>query len=235
MDPITIDLTSVAGIVLLTMTIIHWAKGWIGGLPYLQKVPVSAYVVLVSGGLTLLAHDGLGVLTGDRFALLQQAMIQALAASGAIEWWRAGSKPVEESDRARAAESRRVYLLPLLLAIGLSASVGCADKTRAIAVQADATIYTILESVQTGADQLVASGQITPATRAALAPYLLQALKLGDNYNRAVKAGVSFTALSELLDALRTLKIQVSTLIPSAFGGSLVAQVERAIGLVPAP
>src|SRR3990167_1112344 len=204
MAPITIDLTSVAGIVLLTMTIIHWAKGWIGGLPYLQKVPVSAYVVLVSGGLTLLAHDGLGVLTGDRFALLQQAMIQALAASGAIEWWRAGSKPVEESERARAAEANRVYLLPLLLAIGLSAGVGCADKTRAIAVQADATVVTILTSVQAGADQLVTDGQITIETRRAIAPHLLKALKLGDNFNRAVRAGVSFTALTELLDRKST-------------------------------
>ena len=126
--------------------------------------------------------------------------------------------------------------LAVLLALGLAVSVAaCADKTRAIAVQADATVVTILTSVQAGADQLVTDGQITIETRRAIAPHLLKALKLGDNFNRAVRAGVSFTALTELLDALRTLKIQLSTLLPASLGGNLVAQVERAIGLVPAP
>lgn len=126
--------------------------------------------------------------------------------------------------------------LAVLLACGLAVSVAsCAGKARAIAVQADATVYTLLTSVQAGADALETQGRISHDTRLALAPHLLKALKLADNFNRAVRAGVSFTGLAELWQALQTLKVQLSSLLPAGLGGDLIAQVERAIGLVPAP
>jgi hypothetical protein len=235
MDPsFSIDLKTITGIVALTIAIVHYLKGWLASVPGLEKLPVAAYVVLVSASLTLLSRDVLHLIGGDRGELLMQAIIQALVASGAVEWWRAGAKPLEDSQRAQDVTMKRggFYLLPILLAVGLAA--GCAGKSKAIAVQADATVVSILTGVQSSADQLLASGAITVETRRAIAPYLLKALQLGDNFNRAARAGASFAAIAELLDALRTLKVQLSTLLPASLGGNLAAQVERAIGLVPA-
>jgi hypothetical protein len=136
------------------------------------------------------------------------------------------------SSTPRDARRGGFNVIPILLAVGLSA-VACAGKSKAIAVQADSTIYTILEGVQRGADELTASGAITKETRQALSPYLLKALKLGRSFNEAVSASTPLQAIAPLLDALRELKIQLSKLIPASLGGALVADLDRAIGLVP--
>lgn len=120
-----------------------------------------------------------------------------------------------------------------LVVVALCALSACAGKSKAIAVSADATIYNILAGVQQGADQLTASGAISKETRQALSPHLLKALQLGDAFNRAVRAGSVFEAIPALVDALRVLRVQLSQLIPASIGGGLVADVDRAIGLVP--
>lgn len=106
MEPASIDLSSVAGIVALTLTIVHYLKAPIGRVPFLQDLPVAVYVVLVSGGLTWLAHDVLHELEGNRTSLITQAIVSAMAASGAVEWWRAGVKPVA-AERVKATRRRR--------------------------------------------------------------------------------------------------------------------------------
>ena len=58
MDPsFSIDLKTITGIVALTIALVHYLKGWLASVPLLEKVPVAAYVVLVSCGLTWLSHD----------------------------------------------------------------------------------------------------------------------------------------------------------------------------------
>jgi hypothetical protein len=121
-------------------------------------------------------------------------------------------------------------LLVLLLVLTVAA---CAGKSKAIAVGADQTINTILLSVQAGADRLTTAGVITPQTRMALSPHLLRALQLGDAYNRAVRAGTVAEAIPPLLEALRVLRLQLGQLIPAASNQGLVADVDRALGLVP--
>ncbi|MGE3840031.1 MAG: hypothetical protein AB7I50_00445, partial [Vicinamibacterales bacterium] len=127
MDPsFSIDLKTITGIVALTIMIVHGLKGWLASVPLLEKLPVAAYVVLVSTLLTLLSRDVLHLIGGDRGELLTQAVIQALVASGAVEWWRAGAKPLDESTRAQETTMKRdgFYLVPILLAVGIGA--GCA-------------------------------------------------------------------------------------------------------------
>jgi len=106
MDPTTfyIDLKSIAGIVALTIVIVQGLKTWFSSVPFLQRAPVALYVVLVSMGLTLFSHDILHWIAGDRWELALQAVVQALVASGVVEWWRAGAKPLEDSNKAREAQ-----------------------------------------------------------------------------------------------------------------------------------
>jgi hypothetical protein len=125
-----------------------------------------------------------------------------------------------------------LYLVPILLAVGLAA--GCAGKSKAIAVQADATIYTILSSVQTGADQLQASGVITADERRALSPALLKALKLGRSFNEAVSASTPLEAIAPLLDAIRELQEVIRKIVPASAQGALLSNLDRAAGLLPA-
>ncbi len=246
MDPtIQIDLSSVAGIVALTMTLVHLLKPRLGRITFLQELPVWVYVVGVSGGLTWLSHDVLHKLDGDLISLMVQAVFSAMAASGLVEWWRAGSDPVAESSSAVRAEEKAIarrggmYLIPILLAVGLAAS-GCAGKTKAIAVQADSAIYTLLSTVQAGADAITKAdcqpGQpcLTTAARRELSPSLLKALRLGKAFNGAVSASNPMQAIGPLLDALRELRGVLERLVPAAARASLLQNLDKAIGLVPA-
>lgn len=140
MDPITIDLTSVSGIVLATVTIIHVFKARIGQLPYLRDVPLFVYVVAVSSGLTWLAYDVLHAIDGDRTSLMVQAVLQALAASGAVEWYRAGGKATSDTSKARMAR-----LGAVLLAVGLTLSA-CASVGTTLA-ESDRGIHATLSAV----------------------------------------------------------------------------------------
>jgi hypothetical protein len=234
MDPtVSIDLKSVAGIVAFTILIVNYAKGWLGQQPILKGIPVSAYVVFVSLGLTFGVHEFRPAwLPGDLGDLLSQALMQALVASGAVEWFRHGRKPAAASSAARARRNGGIYLVPILLAVGLAA--GCAGKSKAIAVQADATIYTILSSVQTGADQLQAGGVITADERRALSPALLKALKLGRSFNEAVSASTPLEAIAPLLDAIRELQEVIRKIVPASAQGALLSKLDRAAGLLPA-
>lgn len=107
MDPISIDLSSVAGIVALTLAIVHYLKGPLGRMYFLQELPVVVYVVAVAGSLTYLAHDVLHKLEGDLVSLCLQAILSALVSSGALEWIRAGGKPVSDTKRAIRARAKR--------------------------------------------------------------------------------------------------------------------------------
>jgi hypothetical protein len=131
MDPITIDLSSVAGIVAFTMTIVHFLKPRLGTVTYLQELPVWLYVIVVSGGLTWFAHDVLHKIEGDLPALALQSVMSALTASGFIEFWRTKGKAMADTKAAQEARDKKLrqaigslrsWLLPCVLALGLSSS-----------------------------------------------------------------------------------------------------------------
>ena len=76
MDPnFSIDLKTIAGIVALTIAIVHGLKGSLASVPFFEKVPVAAYVVIVSVALTWLSHDVLHWIGGDLPELLLQAVV----------------------------------------------------------------------------------------------------------------------------------------------------------------
>ncbi len=238
------DLTSVAGIVGATSFLVGWLKPTLARVPVLRELPVMLHATLVSALLTWLAHDVLHTLQGDLPVLLSLVVGQALMAAGVREQKEAGIKPVKLTSAGREAvaadyEDDRDWRLPVVLlvavlALGVSA---CAGKARAVAVQVDQTAVAVLGAVQDGADKLVADGVITTEQRRAIAPALLHALKLADDYNRAVRfANESpLKVAGALLDALRTLKLDLTNLLPKGLPIDLVGMVTRAIGLVPDP
>src|SRR5262245_49461084 len=102
-----IDLQSLGGIVAATIVIVQALKGLLASVPALSRVPVSLYVVVISAGLTWFAAAVLHTIDGDLRQLVTQAVLMALASSGAVEWWRAGAKPLADSERARDARLDR--------------------------------------------------------------------------------------------------------------------------------
>jgi len=211
MEPsFSIDLTTVTGIVALTIAIVHYLKAWLVSVPLLEKVPVAAYVVLVSMVLTLLSRDVFHLIAGDRGELLMQALVQALAASGAVEWWRAGSKPLEQSTRAQSKNSGGFYVLPILLAVGLSA--GCA-KMAPIAMAGEQSLRSTIVMVSQQVEPLVCNPEARAVLTSKPCLQLLDALdpatELAVAYNRALAANqvpdlaATIKAVDNLIAAIR--------------------------------
>lgn len=202
MDPVVIDplkaLASVAGIVALTIAIVQRVKMSFGDTPYMKEVPAWAYTVVVSGVLTYLSHSVLHAIEGDVKALLVQAILQALLASGAYEMLRAGNKPISQSTAAfdaRFAKDRSKFggdKLPVIIlcALLLGASVACASRTTLIKV--DAAVAVSLVGLQSEIDVLALPGScgdrpcITPDKRKEIAAYLLPALEAAAAFNRNI-------------------------------------------------
>ena len=123
--PITLDLSSVAGVVAATMLIVHWLKVSVSAVPYLNAVPIPIYTLAVSAGLTWVAHDGLGLLQGGSFKeLAVQAALASLTASGFWEQARSMNKPIKDSTAARKSTG----LIVVLCAVALTASCASAGK-----------------------------------------------------------------------------------------------------------
>lgn len=213
MDPsFSIDLKTIAGIVALTIAIVHYLKGWLASVPVLEKVPVAVYVVFVSMLLTLLSHDVFHLIAGDRGELLLQALAQALAASGVVEWWRAGAKPLDESQRAQDVTMKRggFYLIPILLAVGLS--VGCA-KMAPIAIAGEQSLRATIVMVSQQVEPLVCNPEARKVLTSRPCLHLLDALdpatELAMVYNRALAANqvpdlaATIRAVDNLIAAIR--------------------------------
>lgn len=224
MDPsFSIDLTTVTGIVALTIAIVHYLKGWLASVPVLEKVPVAAYVAFVSMLLTLFSRDVLHLIAGDRGELLMQALVQALAASGAVEWWRAGAKPLDESKRAQQTLLKRdgFYILPILLAIGLGA--GCASTGRVL-VETERAMHATIA----GADDAInaaCDAKLRPEAECkAFNGAIAAAWSAYEVYNRAAQEG-SVAGVPAMLDALEQLREAVQSARPQA--AAVLADITR--------
>ncbi len=225
MDPsFSLDLTTVTGIVALTIAIVHYLKGWLASVPVLEKVPVAAYVVFVSMILTLVSHDVLHLIAGDRGELLLQAVVQAMVASGAVEWWRAGAKPLEQSQRAQDVIDKKkwgssAYLIPLLLAVGLSA--GCAGRILVETERAmHATIAGADDAINAACDAKLRSEADCKAFNGSIAA----AWSAYETYNRAAQEG-SVAGVPAMLDALGQLRAAVQSAKPQAT--AVIADLQR--------
>lgn len=215
MDPsFSIDLTTVTGIVALTIAIVHYLKGWLASVPVLEKVPVAAYVAFVSMLLTLLSHDVLHLIAGDRGELLMQAIVQALVASGAVEWWRAGSKPLDKSKRAQQVTMKRggFYLIPILLAVGLGA--GCASTGRAL-VETERAMHASIAGADDAINAACDAKLRSEADCKAFNGSIAAAWSAYEVYNRAAQEG-SIAGVPAMLDALEQLRTAVQTARPQA-------------------
>lgn len=236
MDPISIDLTSVAGIVALTIGIMQYIKGWLGQQPVLKSIPLPAYVVFVSAVLTFAVHEYTTWLPGDTKELLQQAVLQALVASGAFEWFRSGTKPASASTAARS-----LRLIPIVIAVGLSAAA-CASTGR-ILVESDrgihATLATADDVVNRWCDNVLRPG--SPAGTAVIPPpravadcrafnaSLADAYAAYQRYNAGIQAN-SLAAAPAMVTALSDIHAAIIRLKPEAT--MLIADVEHWIRMI---
>lgn len=215
MDPsFSIDLKTITGIVALTIAIVHGLKGWLARVPLLEKLPVAAYVVLVSCGLTWLSHDALHLIGGDLGELLLQAVVQALVASGAVEWWRAGGKSLEDSQRARQVKMKRrgLYVLPILLAVGLAA--GCASTGRVL-VETERAMHATLAGADDAINAACDAKLRSPADCKAFNGAIATAWSAYEVYNQAAQEG-SVAGVPAMVDALAQLRAAVLSAKPEA-------------------
>lgn len=229
MDPsISIDLSSVAGIVTLTLALVHYLKPRLGRITFLQEFPLAVYVVAVSGGLTWLAHDVLHKLDGDLVSLIIQAVVSAMAASGLVEWWRAGSDPVAETTSAtaarRAATARKggFYIIPILLAVGLSSSA-CASAGRVL-VEADRGIHATLSTADDVVNRACDAHLRSPADCQALNASLADSYAAYQRFNAAAQEG-SIAGVPAMVTALADIRGQVLKLEPQAV--DLIKDLQR--------
>lgn len=232
MDPtIQIDLSSIAGIVALTMTIVHFLKPRLGRVQFLQEFPVWLYVVVVSGLLTWFAHDILHKIDGELPALALQAVMSALTASGVIEFWRTKDKPMAETTaavRARDTSSGggiTAALIPLLLVMGLS-STACASMGPRVGhslTVADDAIHDALAMVREAGQRACASHLMAPPQCAAFGERFKAVVRDADDFNRAVVSNTS-ASIPTMIQAMDRLATDVVALLPPADARVAVVQ-----------
>lgn len=76
------DVSSIAGIIALTTILVSAVKGALKDVPWVNKVPVFLYTLIIAVVMTLLAHWS-GYLGGSIGVLVSQAVIGAIGAGGA--------------------------------------------------------------------------------------------------------------------------------------------------------
>lgn len=228
LDVTAIDLKTIPGIVAVTIMLVHGLKSWLADVRYLRELPVVMYVVAVAGGLTWLSHDVLHWLAGDRAQLIAQAVIAALSASGAVEWFRAGAKPLARSTKATDTRLRRTGWA-ILLAVGLGAGVaGCASAAGPL-VAADRAVHAAVAQTQDTADRLCDRQILTPAACQQLNADLVPVIESADAFNRAVRAD-SAAEVPAMIGALDRLARALEQLVPDAAErDAIVNQVNAAL------
>lgn len=205
--------------------------------PWVNRTTAIAIAFLTALGVTIDFDSAAGVLTIG--GLLPEQMLRLgltwLLNFGVQElvYRQFVNQPSSASRSARRGD-----LLVVMLAAGLTLS-GCAGKSRAIAVQADATMATILTTIQQGADALVRddckAGQpcITIEQRREISPALLKALRLGRAFNEALAAKTPVDLVKPLVEALAELRTAIERVVPPSVRTHLVTYVERAFALLP--
>jgi hypothetical protein len=121
-------LTSVAGVVLATIFAVQMMKGTLSQIRWLGAIPIWAYAVVVSFGLTAFSALVIHTLTGDFWALAWQAVGMAATSTGFYEWWKNKTKPLADSGAVTlpsVGTARFVKSVLLITALGLGFSPGC--------------------------------------------------------------------------------------------------------------
>lgn len=193
MDPASLDLTTVAGVVAATILLVQVLKPMVGAVPWLNRLPTPVYVILVAALLTMGAHDLLGVLPGDRWDLLKQAIYQAAVASGVLEWLRAKGKAIGDTTAATGPDAMtlrsRVGVILLAAAVA-SVGTGCAlkAKPRHTARALSVVIHDSLAALGETETALVQAGTLTPEQDRAFARAYVPVLTIGRDLNAVVLA-----------------------------------------------
>lgn len=231
MDPISIDLKSVAGIVAATILLVNRLKPWLGQIPRLQRVPVSVYVVIVSVLLTLGIHELTPWLPGDRLNLVLQSLGQALAATGVLEWWRGGMKPIGQTHAARMS---RIAPPVLIIAAVLSLSA-CASLPRSVGVtlvQAEDAIHDAIGITIETANSLCDQHVLDAPRCIQFNEKIIPVIRDADAFNRAVASNSSAQAPAMVL-ALDHLARDLEQLLPAPEQrAAVIAKVNNARALL---
>lgn len=102
MDLILSQLTSISGIVALTIGLVAIVKRLFGNIAVMNALPTWVYAVVISFLLTVVASSVLHTLPGVWYQLAWQAVIAAAGASGFYEWFKAENvaKPLAVSAKS---------------------------------------------------------------------------------------------------------------------------------------
>ncbi len=208
----TIDLTSIAGIMACTWAIVAVLKRALAKVNYLNCVPLWAYGLLVSSGLTWLAHDVLHTLQGDSLGdLLGKAALASLAASGMLEQLRTAGKPLSDSTTSRRVRvTGKVFVGMLALSLSLSA---CASTGGALVI-ADNSVHDAIGIARRVGKSVC---DPLPANEPCEKFYteLVAAVREADSFNRAVALN-STAAVPAMLASVSRLAVTLDRVMPSA-------------------
>ncbi len=153
--PLTVDLTTITGIVALTLVITQVVKRLFANLSVLKNAPTWAIAVVVAVLLALVANKSLGLLEGDLVTLLWQAAVAALAASGFYSWMDNPKADPESSAKSRA-EKKTARLSPpgpvgsiFLVGVMALSMTGCATQSQTQQYRNASNVYNAAVEVVT--------------------------------------------------------------------------------------
>lgn len=126
----TIDLSSIASIILLTWVIIEFLKNIFQSHSGFGRIPVPLLVVVIAEGLAIAAHflkedDGTPYLEGNLIQIIIRALLAALASSGINAWITKGGTSVGNAEPTIKLGSKTMKNIALVLLVGFFVG-GCA-------------------------------------------------------------------------------------------------------------
>jgi hypothetical protein len=226
-------LTSIGGIVTLTILFVQVLKRALADVTALKDVPTAAYGLVVSVLLTFVAHRA-HWLEGELVELVFLAVLNTLIAFGVLtapSW----KKPIGESTDAQAARDRARFTskgLALLLAAVVGLSTAACASTGKTLVRINDAAYTAITITDDNAEHVCAA-KLAPA--AACASFNTRMLTVMDAY-QAFNRGVASNDASELpalAHALRGLVTSIEELITDeTLRASLRERLESVLALV---
>jgi hypothetical protein len=122
-----LDLSSITGIVIITLFIVELLKRLLRNVVFFSKIPVWTYAIAIACVQVFIANrllqteDGVPLLPGNLTKLLWATVVAAASASGFYSWLRAGQTNLKESAMLMTRKTA-VILLPFLLMVGCSTS-----------------------------------------------------------------------------------------------------------------
>jgi cell shape-determining protein MreD len=87
-DPISLNLASITGIVGITMILVELLKKPLKNFKWFQKIPVFIYSIIMAAMIAFLANRVFHTISGNIYHIIWRSIISAASASGFYTWLR---------------------------------------------------------------------------------------------------------------------------------------------------